>query len=122
MIPQTPLCVADRNTYWVRKLFCKNELLAEMCLADRVPLMARRAKSGICRNFGAESAHSGKIALTVWALSCHSPRDNLTATTRTKLTRSFKMPMAALSWSQRQRPISGYSLQLQVINVNLAKS
>ena len=65
MIPQTPLCVADRNTYWVRKLFCKNELLAEMCLADRVPLMARRAKSGICRNFGAESAHSGKIALTV---------------------------------------------------------
>ena len=35
---------------------------------------------------------------------------------------SFKMPMAALSWSQRQRPISGYSLQLQVINVNLAKS
>ncbi len=64
MIPQTPLCVADRNTYWVRKLFCKNELLAAMCLADRVPLMARRAKSGICRNFGAESAHSGKIALT----------------------------------------------------------
>ena len=36
MIPQTPLCVADRNTYWVRKLFCKNELLAAMCLADRV--------------------------------------------------------------------------------------
>ena len=72
MIPQTPLCVADRNTYWVRKLFCKNELLAAMCLADRVPLMARRAKSGICRNFGAESAHSGKIALTVLAYSSHS--------------------------------------------------
>ena len=72
MIPQTPLCVADRNTYRVRKLFCKNELLAAMCLAGRVPLMARRAKSGICRNFGAESAHSGKIALTVWALSSRS--------------------------------------------------
>ena len=86
MIPQTPLCVADRNTYWVRKLFCKNELLAAMSLAGRVPLMVRRAKSGICRNFGAESAHSGKIALTVLALSCHSPRDNLTATTRTKWT------------------------------------
>ena len=65
MIPQTPLCVADRNTYWVRKLFCEHELLAAMCLAGRVPLMVRRAKSGICKNFGAESAHSGKIALTV---------------------------------------------------------
>ena len=84
MIPQTPLCVADRNTYWVRKLFCKNELLAAMCLADRVPLMARRAKSGICRNFGAESAHSGKIALTVMAHCRHSLHNHLTATTRDK--------------------------------------
>jgi len=46
-------------------LFFKHELLAAMCLAGRVPLMVRRAKSGICKNFGAESAHSGKIALTV---------------------------------------------------------
>ena len=74
MIPQTPLCVANRNTYWVRKLFYTHELLAAMCLNGRVPPMARRVKSGICGNFGAESAHSGKIALTVWASSSHSRR------------------------------------------------
>ena len=63
MIPQTALCVANRNTYEVRKLFCRYELSAAMSLKGQFLSMARRAKSGICKNSvlrarTAEKSHS----------------------------------------------------------------
>ena len=44
---------------------------------------------------GAASARSTIDEFTVWALSCHSLRDHLTATTRTKLPFPMRAPMAA---------------------------
>jgi|GEM_PF-2239609 len=54
-------------------------------------LAAQRCRNLLCRsNFHAASARSTKSTGPVWALSCHSPRDNLTATTRTNLTLDFQ--------------------------------